>query len=78
VVADATNVSRRRRAPWIALGRELGVPVEAYVIAPDLAACRSRNGSPGGPGEPVPDEVLERMAARWEPVEEEGVAVRRV
>ena len=75
VVVDATNATRRRRAPWIAMARALGVPVEAFVLPTSAEECHRRNEA----GErPVPPEVVDRMAGAWEAVTEEGVAVRNM
>lgn len=72
VVLDATNVTRARRAPFIALARELGRPVRAVVIAagPAEAAARNRLREKA-----VPEQVIFRMARRYEPpLPEEGFA----
>ena len=76
VVVDATNTTRRRRAGWLRIARDLGVPVEAFVMAAGLEECLRRNA---GSARPVPPEVMDRMAEAWEPVsEDEGVTVRTV
>jgi predicted kinase len=75
VVVDATNITRRRRAGWLRLARELGVPAEAFVVATSLEECLRRNRLAD---RPVPPEVMDRMAEAWEPVqaELEGLVVR--
>lgn len=73
VVVDATNTTKERRAPWLAIAREMEVPLVAFVLETPVEVCHERNRASD---EPVPPEVIDRMAERWEPVTEEGVAVR--
>lgn len=75
VVIDATNTTRHRRGGWIRIARDLGVPAEAFVMDTPLTECLERNE---GRRHRVPVEVMERMAERWEPVEEEGITVRNI
>ena len=77
VVVDATNTTRRRRAGWLRIARELEVPVEAFVMATSAEECRERNRTAL---RPIPEEVIDRMAEGWEPVqgELEGIAVRTI
>ena len=77
VVVDATNTTRHRRSGWLRIARDLGVPVEAFVVGTELAECLERN-IVSGARHRVPEEVMERMNDRWEPVEEPGVAVRNI
>jgi predicted kinase len=72
-VVDATNTTRRRRAPWVAIARDHDVPIEAFVIETPKVECPERNRDST---DPVPAEVIDRMAERWEPVTEEGIAAR--
>lgn len=75
VVVDATHTTREQRAPWLAISAELEVPLTAFVVETPVEICHERNRASN---EPVPPEVIDRMAARWEPVTEEGVTVRVV
>lgn len=75
VVVDATNTTRKRRAVWREIAGDLKVPLEAFVLRTTAEICHRRNeASP----EPVPPEVIDRMAQQWEPVEEEDLTVRFV
>jgi len=75
VVVDATNTTRRRRAPWGAIARDHGVPIEAFVLETPKAERHERNRASA---DPVPAGVIDRMGERWEPVTEEGIAVRDI
>ncbi|TCJ13940.1 ATP-binding protein [Rubrobacter taiwanensis] len=75
VVVDATHTTRARRAPWVRMARELGLRLEAYVLETPAEECRRRSRESD---DPVPPEVIDRMAEQWEPVEEDGVEVRTV
>lgn len=75
VVLDATNTTRHRRAPWLRLARELGVPACAYVLRTPKEECHRRNERSE---EPVPPEVIDRMARQWEEVTEDGLEVHLV
>jgi len=77
VIVDATNTIRYRRAGWLRIAREIGVPAEAFVMATSAEECHKRNrASP----RPVPSEVIDRMAAQWEPVQAgpEGLVIRTI
>lgn len=73
VVVDATHTTSKHREPWLVIARDLGVPLEAFVVETPVEVCHERNRAAG---EPVPPEVIDRMAERWEPVTEEGFSVR--
>lgn len=75
VVVDATNTTKKERAPWIAMARELDVSLEAFVVETSAEECQRRNDASE---KPIPSEVIDRMAERWEPVKEEGVHVRTI
>jgi predicted kinase len=75
VVVDATNGTRRRREPWVGIARDLGVPIEAFVLETPKEVCHERNRASD---DPVPEEVIDRMVERWEPVQEEGIGARLV
>ena len=72
VVVDATNTTKRRRAPWLRIARDHGVPFEAFVLETPAAECHERNYASD---DPVPSEVIDRMNEQWEPITEEGIAV---
>jgi len=74
---DATNTTRHRRSGWLRIARDLDVPAEAFVVDTPLPECLERNLSRR---HRVPEDVMERMDRRFEPVdgESEGVAVRSV
>lgn len=74
-MVDATNATRRRRAPWLGLAQALEVPIEAFVLGTPAETCHERNRASA---ESVPSEVTDRMAERWDPVEEQGIATRTV
>jgi predicted kinase len=79
VLIDATNTTAKRRKQWLDLAKSYGIVLEAFVMDTPVEECRARNdflwkyGSGG-----VPDEVIDRMAEQWEPVEEEGIEVTRI
>ena len=73
VVVDATNTTSRRRAPWLRVARDQEVTIEAFVLEMPKAECHERNRASA---DPVPAEVIDRMNEQWEPVTEEGIAVR--
>lgn len=74
VVIDATNTTRHRRSGWLKIARDLGVPVEAFVMDTPLSECLERNE---GRRHRVPPEVMERMAGRFEEVTEEEIPTIR-
>ncbi len=73
VILDATNTTREERAPWVAIADEFDISLEAFVMKTSVEECHRRNDASE---KPIPSEVIDRMAERWEPVEEEGVHVR--
>ncbi len=75
VVVDATNVIKKWREPWIGIARDAGVRLEAFVLETPAKICHERNRASD---DPVPEEVIDRMAERWEPVDEEGILIRPV
>lgn len=72
VVVDATNTTKRRRAPWLAIARDHEVPIEAFVLGTPTAECHERNRASD---DSVPAEVIDRMDEQWEPITEEGIGV---
>lgn len=69
---DATNLVPRERRPYIRLAELYGAEAEALFFDVPVEVCRERNR---GRSRIVPDEALERMAARMvPPALEEGFA----
>jgi len=58
---DATHLTVEERRPYIQIGRWYGCDVEAVYFDVPLEVCRERNLRRG---RVVPDEALERMAAK--------------
>jgi predicted kinase len=74
VVADATHAARSSRAPLLALGARLGVPVVGYAFESDYDACLARNAARSGVAR-VPDVALRDTFARLQrPRLDEGFA----
>jgi predicted kinase len=70
---DATNLTRRDRRPFIRLAQKHGCDIEAVFFDIPLDVCRARNSSRS---RLVPNEVLDRMAAKLVPPSvEEGFSV---
>jgi predicted kinase len=61
---DATNLTRRDRRPFITLAQKKGCDIEALFFDIPLEVCRARNSSRS---RLVPDQVLDRMAAKLVP-----------
>ncbi|MCX7603776.1 MAG: AAA family ATPase [Bryobacteraceae bacterium] len=73
---DATSITRRERRAWIRLAELLDCEIEAVYMDVPLEECRRRNRQRQ---RVVPEEALDRMAARLEvPSEEEGFTRIRV
>jgi predicted kinase len=69
---DATHLTPRERRPYIRMGQLLACRVEAIFFDVPLEVCRERNRRRA---RVVPDDVLERMAAKLTPPTlEEGFA----
>jgi predicted kinase len=67
---DATNLSLWERRPYLTLGRLYGCSVEAIFFDVPLEVCRDRNRRRG---RVVPEDVMEKMAAKLvPPTEQEG------
>ena len=76
VLIDATNTTKKRRAQWLKLSQEFGLRLDAYVMDTSAEECHERNNWLHEHGSSaVPPAVIDRMAAQWEPVEEEGIRV---
>ena len=73
---DATNLTRRHRAPLVALGLDYGAQVELVSIEATCGVTQERNRARA---EPVPGAVWWRMLRRWEPPTlREAHTVRRI
>ncbi len=64
---DATSLTRRERRAWIRLAELLGCEIEAVFLDVPLEECRRRNRLRA---RVVPEEAMDRMAARFEPPQE--------
>jgi predicted kinase len=70
---DATHLTPRERRPYVKMGQIFGYSVEAVHFDVPLEVCRERNRRRG---RMVPEDVLERMAAKLTPPTlEEGFSV---
>ena len=58
---DATNLRPEERRPYLEIGQQFGVDVEALFFEVPLALCRERNAQRH---RVVPEDVLEKMAAK--------------
>jgi predicted kinase len=61
---DATNLTPEERAPYVGIGKSYGCDMEAVFFAVPLEICRERNAQRD---RVVPDEVMQRMAAKLVP-----------
>jgi predicted kinase len=61
---DATNLTVNDRAPYLGIGRSYGCKVEGLFFDVPLEVCRERNR---GRSRIVPEEAMEKMAARLTP-----------
>jgi predicted kinase len=61
---DATHITPAQRRPYIEIGARYGARVEALFFDVPVEVCRQRNRARA---RVVPDEVLDRMAARLVP-----------
>ncbi|HKE22438.1 MAG TPA: AAA family ATPase [Bryobacteraceae bacterium] len=67
---DATNLTPEERRPYIAIGRAFHGEMEAVFFEVPLEVCRARNAARR---RVVPEEAMERLAAKLKPpTEEEG------
>ena len=64
---DATNLTPAERQPYIGIGRSYGCELEAVYFDVPLAVCRERNARRH---RVVPEDALEKMAARLTPPSE--------
>ena len=63
VVIDATNTTVRERLRWRQIASEFDTRLDIYWIRTGLETCLARQR----PDEAVPDDVIRRMAQRFEP-----------
>ena len=63
VVIDATNVSKKSRAPFIAIARKYSAHVVACVANTPAEICKARNNARA---RVVPEFVIDRMAGAFE------------
>lgn len=77
IVIDNTNLTESARAPWIALGRELGIPIELTDIDTPVAECVRRDRLRQG-DDRVGAAVIHSMALRtgWIDWEDENTYPR--
>ena len=61
---DATNLTRRERAPYIRIAREHGCAIEAVWFDVPLEICKLRNSVRG---RVVPDFAMDQLAAKFVP-----------
>jgi predicted kinase len=61
---DATNLSRAERRPYLRIARDHKCEIEAIFFDVPLTVCRERNRARH---RVVPEEAMERLAARLEP-----------
>lgn len=68
IIADATNLEKRARERVLSIGREVGVPVHAFVFTNTKQAIeRNQNRDGDVQGDlAVPDEAMVVMARRYE------------
>lgn len=67
---DATHLTRAERRPYLAIGQLYGCDVDAVYFDTPLEVCKDRNRTRS---RVVPEEVMDRMAARMvRPTAEEG------
>jgi len=65
VIVDATNLSFKRRDPWIKMAQEFDIKLRIVWIKTSLKVCKARNVK-GKIDQKVPVEVLDRMALSFE------------
>jgi predicted kinase len=69
-IIDATNLTRKERKQWLRVVERHGAAAEAVVFDTPVAICKRRNAKRA---RVVPEEVIDRMAARLRPpAKEEG------
>jgi predicted kinase len=67
---DATNLTRKERRPYVVLAGMYGADAEAVFLDVAAGVCRERNRARQ---RNVPEEIMDRMAAKLQPpVEAEG------
>lgn len=66
VLIDATNTTKKRRAPWLRIAREFDINPLAFVMLTSPEECHRRNKD-NLPS--LPNDVIERMADQFEHIE---------
>jgi predicted kinase len=61
---DATNLTRKDRAPFIEIARQYGCIIEALWFDVPVGVCKARNATRQ---RQVPDRILDLMAAKFVP-----------
>jgi len=73
VILDATNLTLKRRAQWIDLAKEYGIPTGAVFINPPIETVRKQNRMRTGDAV-VPEDVIDKMSQLLQaPKPEEGL-----
>ena len=73
VILDATNLTSKRRAQWIDLAKEYGIPTGAIFINPPIETVRKQNRMRTGDAV-VPEDVIDKMSQLLQaPKPEEGL-----
>ena len=67
IFIDNTNITKREAAPYIALAKMFGYEVQVLSVQVDVVEAKRRNAQ-RSPDRRVPDEVIEDMHARMEPL----------
>lgn len=63
VIVDATNTTRRARARWLAIAKQVGVGVHCHAMDTPLATCKEQNQRRENP---APESVIDRMDRQFE------------
>lgn len=64
VIIDATNLDRKTRAEWIAIGQQVGVTINAVQVCTPTDVAKNRNN---GRERVVPLAVIDKQARRLSP-----------
>jgi predicted kinase len=71
IIVDATNTTRKARAPLITQLKDLGYRIEVHVFRVPIEVCQARNATRT---RVVPADVIVRQFAQWqEPALDEGM-----
>lgn len=61
---DATNLTRKERKPYLRIGKDFGIPVDALFFDTPLKVCLARNAARQ---RVVPEEAILAMAQKLQP-----------